>query len=49
MGWSLGYLPPKEPELLDHFFLAVGKALFLASRFEMKCRYVLNISKLVDL
>jgi orotidine-5'-phosphate decarboxylase len=48
LGWSLGYLPPpKEPELLDHFFLAVGKALFLASNFEEKCRFVLRIAKLV--
>jgi hypothetical protein len=48
MGWSLGYLPPQEPELLDRFFLTVGRALFLASQFEEKCRFVLRIAKLVQ-
>lgn len=47
MGWSLSYQRPKEPELLDEFFLAVGKALYLANAFESKCRYVLRIAKLV--
>lgn len=46
MGWSIGYKLPKEPELLDKFFLAVGKVLYLASAFESKCRYVLRIAKL---
>ncbi|MBF0551325.1 MAG: hypothetical protein HQK60_12405 [Deltaproteobacteria bacterium] len=47
MGWSLGYLPPKEPELLDAFFLALGKALYLANAFESKCQFVLRIAKQV--
>ena len=38
MGWSLSYLGLKEPKLLDEFFLAVGKALYLASAFERKCK-----------
>lgn len=46
MGWSLNYLPPKEPELIDAFFLAVGKALYLSNAFEAKCRFVLRIAKL---
>jgi len=45
MGWSIGYKLPKEPELLDEL-LAGGKALYLASAFESKCRYVLWIAKL---
>jgi hypothetical protein len=48
MGWSIGYIPPQEPELLDRFFLTVGKALFLASEFEEKCRFVLRITKLAE-
>ncbi len=48
MGWSLSYLPPKERGLLDGFFLALGKALYLASAFEEKCRFVLRIAKLAD-
>lgn len=46
MGWSLDYLPQKEPELLDKLFLAVGKSLYLASAFEGKCQWVLRIVKL---
>lgn len=46
MGWSLNYQRPKEPELLEEFFLAVGKALYLASAFEAKCRFVLRTAKL---
>ncbi len=46
MGWSLGYLPPKEPSLLDEFFLAVGRALYLSNAFEAKCRYLLRIAKI---
>ncbi len=48
MAWSLGYLPPREPELLDEFFLAVGKALYLANGFEAKCRHIVRLAKLVD-
>ena len=49
MGWSISYnLPVKEPKLLDEFFLAVGKALYLASNFESKCQFVLRIAKLAN-
>ncbi len=46
MGWSLDSQPLKQPELLDAFFLAVGKALCLACEFEAKCKYILHIIKL---
>jgi hypothetical protein len=46
MGWSLGYLPSREPERLDEFFLAVGKALYLANEYEAKCGSVLQIARL---
>jgi hypothetical protein len=48
MGWSLSYLGLKEPKLLDEFFLAVGKALYLASAFERKCKWVLRVVKLTE-
>lgn len=46
MGWSLDYLPPREPEHLDRFFLSAGKALYLAGEFESKCQQFLNIVKI---
>jgi hypothetical protein len=46
MGWSLTYREPKEPKLLEQFFLSIGKALYLASSFESKCQYVLRIVKI---
>jgi hypothetical protein len=48
MGWSLDYLKVKEPELLDEIFLAIGKALYLATAFERKCRWVLCLVKLTE-
>ncbi len=47
MGWSIGYQPVREPELIDAYLLAVGKALYIASGFEKKCQWVLRIFKLV--
>lgn len=49
MGWSIDYLPIKQPELLEAFFLVVGKALYLANAFEAKCRFVLRVFKLAQL
>lgn len=46
MGWSLGYLPLKEPELLDEFLSAAGKALYVANSFETKCESVLCLAQL---
>jgi hypothetical protein len=48
MGWSLDYLKLKEPELLDEFFLAIGKALYLATAFEGKCQWVIRVVKLTE-
>lgn len=48
MPWSLDYGRPKEPALLDEFFLAVGKALYIANGFEAKLRYVLRMAKLAN-
>jgi hypothetical protein len=47
MTWSLSYLPPREPELLDALFLSAGRSLHLANAFEAKCRYLLRMANLV--
>jgi hypothetical protein len=43
MSWSLDFQASQEPELLDEFLLAMGKALYLACGFEAKCRWVLQL------
>ena len=48
MGWIINHQPLKQAELLDAFFLAVGKALCLACAFEAKCKHILNILKLSE-
>ncbi|MFD5627163.1 hypothetical protein [Streptomyces sp. NPDC127072] len=48
MGWSLGYLKPREPRLLDALFLSAGKALHLANSFESKCQYVLRMANFAE-
>ncbi len=48
MYWTLGGWPAKEPILLDNYFLAVGKALCLATNFEHNCRFVVQIFTLLD-
>ena len=49
MGWSPNYQPIREPELLDEFFLSVGKALYIACSFEHKCRWLLKCTDLIEL
>ncbi|WP_020176641.1 hypothetical protein [Methyloferula stellata] len=48
MAWSISHQQLKEPELLDEFFLIIGKALYMASAFEEKCKYVLGVVKLTE-
>ncbi|MET7719038.1 hypothetical protein, partial [Streptomyces sp. NPDC005407] len=48
MGWSLSYLSPRDPALLDAVFLSAGRALHLANAFESKCQYVLRIANLIE-
>jgi hypothetical protein len=47
MGWSIAYRPLKNPLLLNAFLLSVGKALYLATMFEAKCRYILRLGRIV--
>ncbi|MEU3950679.1 hypothetical protein [Streptomyces sp. NPDC029526] len=49
MTWSLGYLPPRQPELLDALFLAAGRSLHLANAFEEKCRWMVRCINLVEM
>ncbi|MFE4305685.1 hypothetical protein [Streptomyces sp. NPDC056891] len=48
MTWSLGYLPPREPELLDALFLSAGRSLHIANAFEEKCRWMVRCINLVE-
>ena len=48
MAWSLDYRSPMESALLDDFFTISGKALYLATAFEDKCKYLLFYFKLAD-
>lgn len=49
MSWLIGWMPPKEPELLDHFFAVLGRALYTANAFEAKCTHILRLLRLVNL
>jgi len=42
VAWTLDSVPPEESIRLDNYFLAVGKALCLASNFEGNCKFVLQ-------
>lgn len=48
MPWTLSYNPPANPQLLNMFLLAVGKALCLANNFESKCNHVLRVITITD-
>ncbi|MGC0327993.1 hypothetical protein RKD23_000983 [Streptomyces sp. SAI-170] len=48
MTWSLGHLPPREPELLDALFLSAGRSLHLANAFETKCRWIVRCINLIE-
>jgi hypothetical protein len=48
MCWSLSLDVPEDTELLDLFFTAAGKSLYLANAFESKCSSLLQMMKLVE-
>ena len=48
MGWSLNFRKPEDADLLDAHLLSLGKALFLATAFEGKCRFLARIWKMVE-
>jgi hypothetical protein len=49
VGWSAGYRPPPESDLIDEILLAAGKALYLANMFESKCSNVLRVANFEDI
>lgn len=46
-GWSLDYQGANNLPRIEEFLLAVGKALYLATAFESKCRGILQIARLI--
>jgi len=48
MGWTLDNQPLKQPDLLDELFRITGKALYFASAFEAKCRFIIRVINLTD-
>jgi hypothetical protein len=49
VGWLLGYKPPLDAKLLDAAMLALGRALYLCSTFEDKCRFILQVMQAEEL
>jgi hypothetical protein len=47
MPWSLDYQPPKAPEALDAFLATSGRALYIATCYEQKCRNLLGFVRFV--
>jgi hypothetical protein len=48
MTWLLGCLPPREPILLDYFYVVLGKSLYVANAFEFKCRELLGFARFTN-
>lgn len=48
MGWLLTGRPGDRDVAFDDFFLVVGRALYIATGFEAKCRYILRLWRLVE-
>jgi hypothetical protein len=46
--WSLDYQPPKAPDALDAFLAISGRALYIATCYEQKCRTLLDFVRLVE-
>lgn len=46
MGWSLNHQKMYNSELKDFFIQSLGRALYIATMFEEKCKFVLSIAKL---
>jgi len=48
MCWSISLHPIREPDYLDQFMLSLGKAVYFANGYEIKCRSVLQYLRLVS-
>ena len=49
MGWSLEHRSLQESQFIDSYFLAIGKALYLATEFEGKCLYILQLLTILQI
>jgi hypothetical protein len=47
MAWTLGTHGPEDPDLTEEFFAALGRALYVASEFERRCAFILQIGTIV--
>lgn len=43
MAWTIGVKAPRNLSQLNDFFLIVGRALYCATAFEMKCRAIFRV------
>lgn len=48
MGWTINYATLRSPHDLDAFLQVVGRALYIATEFERKCKSVLGVTHIVD-
>lgn len=48
MPWTLSRREAEEPELVEAFLLAIGKALCLANNFEARCDHYLKVIAFTD-
>jgi hypothetical protein len=49
MPWTVGWRIEPESDLIAEILLAVGKALYIANRFEANCKTVLKAAHFVDI
>jgi hypothetical protein len=48
VGWLLTGKREDRDAVFDEFFLVIGRALYIATGFEMKCRYILRLWRLLE-
>ncbi len=48
MSWTISLRKPKNKDLLNRYFLSVGKALCIANEFEAKCNHALRVHRVTN-
>jgi hypothetical protein len=48
MSWTISLQKPENESLLERYFVAVGKALCIATNFEDKCYHVLRMHRITN-
>jgi hypothetical protein len=43
MGWTIDGRAPNDPDFAENLFTTLGRALFVATSFERKCAFVLQV------